>query len=196
MNARTAALILLLLPGPARGDAIDRYVEAELRRQKVPGLSLAIVKAGKVVEARGYGLANVEHRARATADTVYQSGSLGKPFTAALVLMLVEEGKLGLDDPVCKHLPGAPKSWAGVTLRHLLTRTSGLPDYSIGDMDYRADYTEERLLSVVARLAPEFAPGSRYAYSNTGYALLGMVIRKATGKFHGDFLRERILLPL
>jgi len=131
----------------------------------------------------------------AAPETVYQSGSLGKQFTAMAVMMLVEEGKLALDDPVARFIPDAPPAWKGITLRHLLTHTSGMGDYT-EKIDLRKDYSEEELVRFAEAQPLEFAPGEKWSYSNTGYMVLGHVIRKAAGQFYGDFLRDRVFLPL
>jgi hypothetical protein len=155
----------------ARADAIDRFVRSEMERQQIPGLALAIVKHGKIVKAKGYGLANIENAVPVIPETVFQSGSVGKQFTAAGVLLLAEEGKLGLDDPISRYLTNAPPAWQGITIRHLLNHTSGIPDYEDQkDFNFRQDFTEAELVTLAAGLKPEFAPGSDWNYSNTGYA--------------------------
>jgi CubicO group peptidase (beta-lactamase class C family) len=132
----------------------------------------------------------------ATDSTVYQSGSLGKQFTAALVLQLADSGRLSLDDPIRRWLPEGPSRWDSVTVRHLLTHTSGIPDYTDSVVDLHREYTEGHLVQVAAGLPPIFAPGARWSYSNTGYVLLGAIIRRVTGRFYGDLLRERVFTPL
>jgi CubicO group peptidase (beta-lactamase class C family) len=180
----------------AAGDAVDDYVRAEMARQRIPGLSLAVCRDGQLVKAQGYGLANVEHQVPAKPETVYQSGSVGKQFTATAVMMLVEEGKLGLDDPIARYFEGAPDWWQGVTVRHLLSHTSGIKDYGEPEIDYRKDYAEDEFARVAMLLPPDFPPGTQWSYSNTGYALLGFLIHKRSGAFYGDFLQERVFGPL
>src|SRR5688500_1638251 len=149
MRNLIALLFLTLAAVPAAGqDAlarVDAYVAAEMARQKIPGLAVAIVRKGVPVKLEGYGLANVEHDVPVTPDTIFQSGSVGKQFTAAAVMLLVEDGKLALEDPLTKFFPDAPKAWQHLTVRHLLTHTSGLPDYTAGTIDYRRDYSEDDL---------------------------------------------------
>lgn len=188
---------VLALARPAAADAVDRFIVREMQRQRIPGLALAVVKQGRVVKAKGYGWANLEHRVPVRPDTVFQSGSVGKQFTAACVLLLAEEARLGLDDSIAGHLANAPAAWQPVTVRHLLHHTSGLPDYTGADViDSRRDYTEEELIQLLAAKPVRFAPGTDWAYCNTGYMLLGHLVRRVTGRFHGDFLRERLLVPL
>ena len=167
-----------------------------MARQKVPGVAVAIVRKGQPVVAKGYGLANVEHNVPVTPDTIFQSGSVGKQFTAAAAMVLLEEGKLALADPLTKFFSDAPEHWKRITVRHLLTHTSGLPDYTAGTVDYRRDYSEEDLLKFAYGLKLEFEPGARWNYSNTGYVVLGIVIHKAAGKFYGDVLKERVFAPI
>ncbi|MFP2911922.1 serine hydrolase domain-containing protein [Pyxidicoccus sp. 3LFB2] len=173
---------------------IDAFVQAELERQKVPGIGIGIVKNGKVLLAKGYGFANVEHQVPVRPETLFQAGSVGKQFTAMAVMLQVEAGKLALTDPLAKFFPGAPASWSGITVRHLLNHTAGLPDLE-GKLDYRKDYTDEELARLVYPLPLEFAPGSRWSYSNTGYMLLGLLVNRVAGTFYGDVLREKVFKP-
>ena len=179
-----------------RRDAIDSVVLAEMQRQKIPGVSVAVVRDGKIVKAEGYGLANVELGVPTRADTIFQSGSVGKQFTAVAVMLAVQDGAIGLDDPITRYFPEGPETWRGITVRHLLTHTSGIPDYLIPGFDLQRDYTYEELVEVASGLELEFPPGTRWNYSNTGYLLLGILVERATGAFYGDVLSERVFAPL
>jgi CubicO group peptidase (beta-lactamase class C family) len=199
---RHLALLLLLLV--LRVDAqvsenltaqVDEFVRREMFTQHIPGLSLAVNKDGKIVLIKGYGLANVEHQVAVKPETVFQSGSVGKQFTATAIMMLVESGKIRLEDKISKHLTNAPATWTNITVRHLLTHTSGLGDYST-EFDLRRDYTEDELLTRVMTTSLAFQPGEKWSYSNLGYVTLGVLISKVTGKFYGEFLQERIFKPL
>ena len=192
----TLAMPTMAIAQQATLARIDSVVRAEMTRQRIPGVAVAVVKGGAVMLSKGYGESNIEHHVPVTASTMFQSGSVGKQFTSAAVMLLVEEGKLGLGDSITKYFPAAPASWRGITVRHLLTHTSGIPDYTTDAMDYRRDYTEDELAQMAFGLTPEFPPGSRWNYSNTGYVLLGIIIHKASGKFYGDVLRERVFTPL
>jgi CubicO group peptidase (beta-lactamase class C family) len=190
-------------PADALATQADAAIEAQRKAQKIPGVSVAICRDGKVVKAGGYGLANVELSVPVTAETIFQTGSVGKQFTSMGVMMLVEEGKIGLDDKLSKYIPESPDLWKDVTIRHLLTHTSGIADYGgeeetmgKGVINFRKDYTEEELIQAFAKMPADFAPGEKWSYSNTGYVLLGIVIHRVTGKFYGDFLQERIFVPL
>jgi CubicO group peptidase (beta-lactamase class C family) len=175
--------------------AIDEYVRAEMARQRIPGIALAIVKNGQIVIAKGYGLSNVEHQVAVKPETIFQSGSVGKQFTATAVMMLVEQGKIGLDEKISKYLGEVPESWKDMTVRHLLTHTSGLTDYP-DDFDFRRDYTEDELLKRAQAITPAFKPGEKWQYSNIAYLTLGILIHKVTGQFYGDFLQDRVFKPL
>jgi CubicO group peptidase (beta-lactamase class C family) len=177
-------------------ERIDAIVRGEMEKQKIPGLAIAVVRKGDVVLAKGYGLANVEHNVPVTPETIFQSGSVGKQFTSAAVMLLVEDGLLSPDDPITKFFPDAPATWRPILLRHLLTHTSGIPDYTTSSFDYRRDYSEDELVKMAYGLTLEFDAGSRWNYSNTGYVLLGVIVRKVSGKFYGDVLMERVFKPL
>jgi CubicO group peptidase (beta-lactamase class C family) len=192
--------------GQSGGDVaakVDAAVEAQRQAQKIPGVSLAVCRDGKVVKATGYGLGNVEWNGAVTPETIFQTGSVGKQFTAMAVMMLLEEGKIALDEKVSTYIPESPAIWKGVTIRNLLTHTSGISDYGgeqdlmgKGVINFRKDYTEQELVSAFATMKMDFQPGEKWNYSNTGYVLLGIVIRRVTGEFYGDFLQQRIFRPL
>jgi D-alanyl-D-alanine carboxypeptidase len=186
---------LLAAASPASADAIDAAIRSAMSAQKIPGLALAIVSHGGPARIRCYGLANLEWNVPVGEDTIFQSGSVGKQFTASLVMLLVREGKLGLDDPIDKYLrPGSPH-WKGLKVRHLLTHTAGISNNLYNQIDLRKDYSEDELTRKIGETPLDFAPGSKWMYSNPGYVLLGILIHKATGRFYGDLLKERIFTP-
>jgi CubicO group peptidase (beta-lactamase class C family) len=204
VNKSTLRLVvgLFALSGAALGQrpadhfgAVEAYVKGEMDRQHIPGVALLVAHDGKIVRAQGFGFSNLEHRVAVKPETIFQSGSVGKQFTATAVMMLVEEGKIGLDDSVTKYFPEAPASWKPVTVRHLLSHTGGFTDYP-KDFDFRKDYTEAELFKVVAAIPLGFSPGTQWSYSNLGYLMLGILIHRVTGKFYGDVLEERIFHPL
>jgi CubicO group peptidase (beta-lactamase class C family) len=174
---------------------VDDYIRAEMQTQQIPGLSLAVIRNGEIVIARGYGMANVEHQVPVKPETIFQSGSMGKQFTATAVMMLVEEGKISLDDKITKYFTDGPESWNKITVRHLLTHTSGMTDYP-DDFDLRRDYTEDELVQRIKTIPLAFQPGEKWSYSNLAYVMLGVLIHKVSGKFYGDFLQERVFKPL
>lgn len=179
----------------AKADQIDSYIKSEMEKQHISGLSLAIIKDGKPVKVQGYGLVNIELNVPATPKSVYQTGSTGKQFTATLIMMLVEKNKINLDDKVSNYIEGTPKSWQNITIRHLLTHTLGLQNYD-KYLVFSQDYTDEQLVKEAESHPLDFKPGDKWSYSNTGYMLLGVIIKKISGEFYGDLLKEWIFTPL
>ena len=174
---------------------IDQIVSAEMSQQKIPGMAVAVLKDGEVVVAKGYGFANLEHEVPAAPHSIFQSGSVGKQFTAAAIVLLEERGKLRLDDKIARYLPRTKARWGSITLRHLLTHTSGIPEYE-DEIDNRRTYSERQLTELVGLLSGRSPPGHKFDYSNSGYLLLGIIIRTVTGRFHADYIRENIFEPL
>ena len=189
----------------ARADQVDSYIEAQMRHLHIPGISLAVVRDGRIVKAKGYGLADIEADSAAAPKTVYEIGSVGKQFTATAVMMLVEEGKISLDDKITKYFSEAPEYWNRITVRHLLSHTSGIQNHVAvpgylkifkTDIAFETTPAREEILKEFFKLPKEFEPGETWAYDNTGYYLLGFVIEKASGKNYYRFLDERIFKPL
>jgi CubicO group peptidase (beta-lactamase class C family) len=202
MSARRLLLAsALLLAGCARQppDTAAR-IDALLQSYAgaVPGASVLVLQDGAAVFRRAYGFADLEQHVAATSATNYRLASMTKQFTAAAVLLLGEDGRLSLDDPVRKWLPSLPAATDGITLRHLLTHTSGLIDYEdlipAATTQQVHDADVLRLLESQNRLY--FPPGTDYRYSNSGYALLALIVARASGRDFASFLRERIFVPL
>ena len=192
----TTLWLSLLLVAQRDTTAINRYVDSEMARQHIPGLSIVVLTGDRVLLSRGYGLANVELRVPASDSTVYQTGSMGKQFTAAVVEMLVDHHQLRLDDSIVRWFPEGKDVWRDITVRRLLTHTSGIAEYTDSTFDYRKDYTEDELVKFAASRPLDFQPGERWSYSNTGYVLLGALIHRVTGRFYGDLLRDSVFRPL
>lgn len=185
-------------PAPL-ADSLDRIVAARFKPE-LPGVAALVVKDGRPVLRKAYGMANVELGVPVQPGHVFRIGSTTKLFTATAVMLLVDEGKLALDAPVRHYLPDAPRHWDGVTIEHLLRHTSGIPNLSL-DSGYfrttaRLDHTLEQLVAPVRERPLDFAPGTKFAYNNTGYNLLGMVIEKVSGDEYFAFLERRIMRPL
>jgi len=176
-------------------DEVARVVRADMEKQKIPGLALLVSRNGVPIRAEGFGLASLELNVPVKPETVFQSGSIGKQFTAAAVMLLVEEGKIGLSDPLSKYWPDGPGWWSGVTIRELLSHTAGFTDYP-KDFDLRKDYSEADLLKIVEAIPPAYPPGTSWAYSNMGYVTLGILIHRVSGQYFGDFLQDRVFKPL
>ena len=192
-------LILPLYPAAAEqaaaGDSVDDYIHAQMDKRNIPGLALLVVRNGKIERAQGYGFSNVELQVPVRPETIFQSGSMGKQFTAMAVMMLAEQGKLSIDDPLNKFFPDAPATWKQVKVKNLLSHTGGFTDYP-KNFDMRRDYTEDQLLKIVEGIPLAFPPGSKWSYSNLGYLTLGVLIHRVTGQFYGDLLHDRVFEPL
>jgi uncharacterized protein (TIGR03435 family) len=182
--------------------SIDRYVASQMKKDRTPGAAVGVYRRGEILLAKGYGLANVELNVPVTPRTIFQSGSVGKQFVSAAVMMLVEEGKMNLDESIVKYFPDAPDWWKPILVKNLLSHTSGLAEYESGDRAgpngafyLRLDFTETELVKKVEALPMEAKPGDLWNYRNTNYLLLGIIIHKVTGKHYADFLQERIFKP-
>jgi CubicO group peptidase (beta-lactamase class C family) len=178
---------------PALPD-VDRFIKAELGRQKIPGMSVAVLRGDSVLLAQGYGVSSLEHQVPASDSTLYAVGSVTKQFTAAAIVLLSQQGRLQLEDRITRYLPEGSAVWNGVTIRHLLTHTSGIPDDTT--LDDRREYSESDLVRSAAGQPLLFEPGELQSYSSTGYNLLGVIIHRVSGVFWGDFLRDHIFRPL
>ena len=195
------AMVALCCATPGLADRVDEHVRAAMQRHRVPGLSLAVVRDGRLVKVQGYGTANLELNVPATADTVLPIASVTKQFTAAAIMLLVEMDQVGLDDRIGHYVSGLPDSWQAVTVRHLLTHTSGIKDYlNVNDFHLPshscADFTMPEIVREVAKLPLNFPPGERWSYSNTGYVLLGLIIEKVTRQSYDEFFTKRLFGPV
>ncbi len=180
--------------------AADKLAAQALSQTGGAGLSVAVARNGKVILSKGYGLAEVEHDAKANAESMFRMGSITKQFTAAAIMLLVERGKIGLDDPITRHVPGYNTHGREITVRHLLTHTSGIKSYTelkrvIVDEPER-EFTRQEMLDMVQNEPLAFEPGAEYDYCNTGYYLLGMIIENISGKSYCAFLQDEFFGPL
>ena len=211
---RASVVVLLLLvtasmaaqhidPDAASTRVADAYLTTELSAKRVPGMSVCVVRHGKVVLANGYGFANVELSTPASEHTIFELASVTKPFTATAIMILLEAGRVSLDDRLPKYFPGAPASWTNVSVEHLLRHTSGFGDFfSIPELRSTSDFAWEReinmtdLLPILFRVPIQSEPGERWSYSNLGYYLLGLIIEQVSGEPYEEFLKRRVLDPL
>lgn len=177
---------------------LDDRIRQEMEANNIPGVVVGVASRGRLVHWKGYGLANVELRVPAHDSTVFEIGSISKEFVSAAVMLLEEEGRLGLDDPIHRYLADLPSEWLGVTIRQLMTHTSGIPDYEeIQTYEaYRFRFTPEEIIRVAHSRPMDFPPGTGYRYSNTGYFLLSMLVERIEGKPLGQVLQGRIFDPL
>jgi CubicO group peptidase (beta-lactamase class C family) len=197
----SALLLCATIGTSAQTDRLDDYLKAEIAKGRIPGLSAAVLRDGKLLTAKSYGLANVEFSIPVSRDTLHQLASATKLFTGTATMMLVEEGKLSLEDRVVKLLPELPAAWSTVTIQHLLSHTSGIPDWfeaSAGPQGNRLDLqaTRDEIIKKISGKPVEFQPGEKWSYNQAGPVLLGMVIEKISGGTFEDFLDQRIFKPL
>src|SRR6185436_7182828 len=190
-----ALFLVLIAAASARADKVDDHVKAMMEKQHIPGVALAVVKDEKIVKAEGYGIANIELNVPVRADTVFKIGSVSKQFISAGILMLAQEGKLSLDDPISKYLAGTPETWKPITIRHLLTHTSGIVREAPG-FDPLKIQSDADVIKTAYSLPLRFAPGEKWEYCNVGYFSLAEIIRKVSGKPWGDYLNEALFKPL
>ena len=203
-------LIMMLVAGltalapsqePARMAAaheVDRVVDRGMRERPVPGVAVAVLQSGRMLVEKGYGLANIEHNVPVQADSVFRIGSITKQFTAASILLLAQQGRLSLDDRLSKFFPQVHRA-DEVTIRNLLTHTSGIANYPdcVADPQWcNHDYTEAEVIDWYANRRFDFDPGTRHAYSNPNYYLLGAIVGRVSGQTLSAFWRDLIFQPL
>lgn len=179
---------------------IDAVVQKHMRAPGAVGISVAVARGDELAYERAYGFAELEFAVNADPETMFRIGSVTKQFTAAAIVVLSARGKLSVDDPLTKFLPDYPTHGHEITLRHLLTHTSGIPSYTgLGpswELHRARELPDEELVALWKELPLEFEPGSKWRYSNSGYYLLGMVIAKVSGQSYPEFLREAFFDPL
>jgi D-alanyl-D-alanine carboxypeptidase len=196
LTALTAAMCAGLAFGQTTAD-IDALVQKTIDATSVPAVGLAVVKDGKVIVAKGYGVSDGEGGVMASANTGFQIASVTKQFTAVGIMKLIEDGKLSLNDTLGKYLTDVPAKWSGVTIRQLLNQVSGIPNYTEGGkLVQTKNYSHAEILDLVKDVPPAFEPGTKWQYSNTNYFLLGMIIEKVSGKSYPDYMRDRVFKPL
>lgn len=209
MNRRQSLAVLLgaaLTPSAALAAdawaAVDVAANAAIAAKATPGIQVCVRRKGKTVYSRGFGAADLEHGVALTPEAPCRVGSVTKQFTAATILLLAQDGKLSLDDTLAKYLPDFPRA-ADITIRRMLSHTSGLGNYTNTAtrdafiQSSRTDYDTDALIALLkAGQGQVFEPGTSWAYSNTAYVLLGVIIGKAAGKPYGEVMGERLFKPL
>ena len=176
---------------------IDEYMKSAVEVERFSG-SILVARNGQAIVSKSYGMANVELDVPNTPNTVFRLASLTKQFTATAVLMLQERGKLNVNDPFCKYLADCPPAWQSITIRQLLTMTSGIPGVTATELGPLRGLPVpwDQWLEATKKKPLEFVPGETFKYSNTGYTLLGFIIERLSGKSYGEFLQENIFTPL
>jgi CubicO group peptidase (beta-lactamase class C family) len=199
---RLAVTLLFLVAMPmCKGDDLPARLDAiatSTFKANEPGAAILVVKDGKTVLRKGYGLADAELNVAITPDNIFRIGSVTKQFTAVAILQLVQQGKIALEDDITKHLPDAPTAGKKITIENLLTHTSGIPSYTDQPSfpkRAREDMSPAEMLAMAKGVAPDFDPSANWHYNNSGYILLGMLIEKVSGQKYADYMREHIFVP-
>jgi CubicO group peptidase (beta-lactamase class C family) len=205
-HARYALIlaVLVVTPAAAQTPASEKAVDNLFSRWKTstPGCAVGVAVGGKPVLLKAYGMADLEHDVPNTPDTVFESGSVAKQFTVMAIMLLVQDGRLSLDDQVRKHIPELPDYGVPLTIRHMLTHTSGLRDWGsiasiAGAPRTTREYTHAHVLDIVSRQkALNFPPGTQWSYSNTGFNLAAIIVDRVSGTSFADFSKRRIFEPL
>jgi CubicO group peptidase (beta-lactamase class C family) len=174
-------------------DEIDNFILKQIGEQKIAGLSIGIVKKGKIIKAKGYGFANLEHKVPATENTVYKLASVSKQIIATAIMSLAQDGRLKLTDTVSKYFKDAPASWSNITVRHLLNHTSGLERESPA-FDISLVQPDSILIKASYKDTLVFSTGSKWQYCNLGYFMLADIIRQVSGQPFKQFMMNEIFL--
>jgi len=201
----TLSVLSACAVGQVRNEQVDAIFRPVANEQS-PGMAVGVIRDGKLVFAKGYGVADLEKKTPITPDTDFRLASVTKQFTAMSIMLLVHDGKLHYDDTLGKIFPEFPEYGGAITIRELLNHTSGLKDYGelylkqMGEntpMEQVPQLLDKDVLKILEQqTATEFPPGTKWEYSNSGYAVLAMVIQKVSGQPYQDFVRERIFKPL
>lgn len=202
LGAATATMARAVPASAGAWNGVDEAANRGIAERKAPGLQISVMRDGALVYSKGFGLANLEIRVPVFPTSVFRVGSLVKQFTGAAILLLAEDGRLSLDDRLARFLPDFPRA-GEITLRQMLNHTSGLGNYTETPsprgflQDSRPDYDDAALIAAMQAISPLYAfePGTGWAYSNTAYILLGLVIARASGRSYAQFLRERLFAP-
>jgi CubicO group peptidase (beta-lactamase class C family) len=189
-------IILISLPYLSRAqnvtpDSIDVFVKTKMQQKHIPALQLAVVRQGKIVKLKSYGIANPENNIAATDESIFSINSITKAFVGVAVMQLAEEGKLKVSDRVSTYIDSLPAAWQQVTIQQVLTHTSGLPDILDETEQVMGNGDEQAAMKQVKALPMEFKTGEKFAYNQTGYVLIGQIITKLSGMHFTKFIEER-----
>ena len=199
MNFKTAVFVLCSLffirsataQVVSRPDSIDLFLQSKMQRLHIPALQVAVVRDGKIVKNKTYGIANLENNIQATDHTIFSVNSITKAFTGVAVMQLAEEGKLEITAPLSRYLDSLPEKWQGITLQQVLTHISGLPDMLDAEEQVLGHNDESEAMRKVKSLPMEFNVGEKFQYNQTGYVLLGQIITKLSGMHFTKFIEEK-----
>ncbi len=192
-----AASVLFALAFHACADQTDDFVRQQMQEHRIPGAALRVIRNGKEIKTATYGLADVEQEVPVKPETVFEIGSITKQFTAAGILLLAQDGKLSVDDRISVHLQNVPQTWTNITIRHLLSHTSGIKNYTgLPGFELTKHLTQAQFISLIGKQPMDFEPGASFKYCNTGFNLLGFIIENVSGKRYWEFMAERVFKPL
>jgi CubicO group peptidase (beta-lactamase class C family) len=195
--AGASSAFVLLATQLAQADGVDKYIKSQMEQHRIPGVALKIIQDGRVVKTAAYGLANLELNVAARPETVFEVGSITKQFTTAGIMLLAQDGRLSVDDRISKYLKDTPEAWGKVTIRHLLTHTSGIKNYTgLAGFQLWRHLTQPQFIQAIGAQPMEFQPGESWKYCNTGFNLLGYIIENVSGMEYWDFMSRRIFQPL
>jgi CubicO group peptidase (beta-lactamase class C family) len=177
--------------------AVDEYITSDIRQLGFSG-SILIAQGDNILVSKSYGMANIEFDIPNSAQTIFRLGSITKQFTAMAMMILQEEGRLNVQDLICDYVPNCPETWQSVSIHHLLTHSSGIPNYTnFSDFEFQKKYTVNEIIDTFIDMPLRFPPGSGFRYSNSGYVVLGFIIEQVSGNSsYEEFLDENIFQPL
>jgi len=187
--------VMVVAAVPAWGDDLDDFVNAAIKQRNIPGVAIAVVKDGVLVRTGGYGLADRERTIAPGPDTVFRIGSLSKQFIATGIMLLAQDRKLSVDDRIDNYMPDVPAAWRDITIRHLLTHTSGLQREAPAS-DLSKAQPDISVIRSAYEVPLQWKPGDKYDYSNLGYFLLAEVITRVSGTPWHEFIARRVFAPL
>ena len=191
------SLSFLFIPFGAKADSIDDYVKGAMEKSHIPGISIAIVKDGKVIRAQGYGIGTLELNTPVTPESVFRVASMSKQFCSAAAIMLRDEGKLDFEAPIKTYIPESPSSWDGVKVRHLLSHQSGIPNVTeLSSFKFNQEYNEAQFLKFLKPLPLDSEPGAKYHYSNSGFTIMGFIVGRVAKVPLSQFVEENIFRPV
>jgi D-alanyl-D-alanine carboxypeptidase len=194
VRAAATVVMLSLVAAVARADQLDDFVKERMKAFALPSVSIAIVEEGKIVKVGAYGLSDVARGTPATPETVYKIGSVSKQFIATAIMLLAQDGRLKVDDPIGKYLDGTPPTWQPITIRHLLTHTGGIVRESPAFDPWKVQ-SDADVIKAAYPLPLRFTPGSKWEYCNVGYFSLAEIVTKVSGKPWQQFMQERVFKP-
>ncbi len=189
--------VICLAPFTARADRVDDYIRAQMAEHRIPGVAVNVIQNGLNVKGAAYGLADLEQNMPVTTNTAFEIGSITKQFTTAGILLLQQEGKLSVDDKIGKFLNPVPDSWTNITIKHLLSHTSGIRNYTgLTGFELTRHLTQKQFLNEIVKQPLDFQPGESWKYCNTGFNLLGFIVENVSGTNYWPYMEQKVFRRL